>query len=556
MLAKIGHFEILELVGRGAMGAVYRAVDPLIGRSVAIKLIRLIGYHDGEEAAFLKDRLFKEAKAAGGLSHPGIVTIYQVGTQDDQAFIAMEYIDGVTLESRLDSGKSIDDALFSRVLVEMAAALDYAHQRGIVHRDIKPANIMLTAGGAVKITDFGIAKTLLGRTVTQAGMILGTPFYMSPEQVQGQPLDGRSDQFALAVIAYQMLTGRRPFDGQEVTSICYQIVHAEPASPADLNPNLRPEVARVLKRALEKNPANRFPTCAEFAAGLVSACEQAAARPRAEASHRSNNTTAILPESLPARPAAAPKFSPPASNISPAAAKQPLFRKYMFQFGAMAGTLAAAALIGGAALLVRPRAIDQLQAVQSMPRAPLSATISQAPPVPTPAASRAAAENPEKAASVMHLEKKDQNRKPARFTMAQADVSRRAVADRPAFRPGGRIIWTGHAPKGTLLTIEGAQASTGRVYGRLPGAPVDVRVFPAEDAAGGLTVFTSEEQYATPVRQATAAGQALISWDPRHVMDVTVWEQPGPGNAWGKLVLRVNSGQLTACMIEWKETRR
>src|SRR5690242_16405566 len=336
MLAKIGHFEILELVGRGAMGAVYRAVDPLIGRSVAIKLIRLIGYNDGEEAAFLKDRLFKEAKAAGGLSHPGIVTIYQVGTQDDQAFIAMEYIDGATLESRLDSDPRIDDALFSRVLVEMAAALDYAHQRGIVHRDIKPANIMLTAGGAVKITDFGIAKTLLGRTVTQSGMILGTPFYMSPEQVQGQALDGRSDQFALAVIAYQMLTGRRPFDGKEVTSVCYQIVHAERASPADLNPNLRPEVARVLKRALEKNPANRFPTCAEFAAALVSAREQAAG-PAAEPVRRSNSTTVILPESLPARPAAAPKSSPPPSNISPAAARQPLFKKRVFQFGVMAG---------------------------------------------------------------------------------------------------------------------------------------------------------------------------------------------------------------------------
>jgi serine/threonine-protein kinase len=243
-MAKIGHFELLELVGRGAMGTVYRAVDPIIGRLVAIKVIRLVGYNDGEEAAFLKERLFKEARVAGSLSHPGIVTVHQLGTQDDQAYIVMEYIDGSTLESRLDSRKLADPSLRSRVLLEVAAALDYAHQRSVVHRDIKPANIMITAAGTVKITDFGIAKTLLGHTVTKTGMIRGTPFYMSPEQVRGAALDGRSDQFALAVIAYQMLAGRRPFEGDHVTSICYQIVHSEPPSVADLQPGVPPAVAR------------------------------------------------------------------------------------------------------------------------------------------------------------------------------------------------------------------------------------------------------------------------------------------------------------------------
>src|SRR5262249_44673276 len=152
---------------------------------------------------------------------------------DEQAYIAMEFVDGPTLEAHMASERASDEALRSRILLESASALDYAHQRGIVHRDIKPANLMLTGpesgrAGAVKITDLGIAKTLLGHTMTKTGVVLGTPYYMSPEQIQGKELDGRSDQFALGVMAYQMLTGRKPFQGEHVTSICYQIVHADP----------------------------------------------------------------------------------------------------------------------------------------------------------------------------------------------------------------------------------------------------------------------------------------------------------------------------------------
>lgn len=246
----------------------------------------------------------------------------------------------------------------------------------------------------------------------------------------------------------------------------------------------------------------------------------------------------------------------PQWSLSCSAAKQPLFRKRVFQFGVTAGTVAAAVLIGGAALWVRSRAVDQLPARQSMPRAPISATVGQAARVRPPAVSPAAPGDSGNAALVKHLEKTEQNGKRARPSVARAAGFRRDVTGRPAFTPGGRIMWTGRAIQGTLLTIEGTQASTGRVYGQLPGGPVEVRVFPAEDAAGNLTVFTAEEKYATPVKQATAAGPALISWDPRHVMDVTVWEQPGPGNGWSKLVLRVNRGQLTACMIEWKEKPR
>lgn len=473
-MAKIGHFEILELVGRGSMGAVYRAVDPVIGRLVAIKVIRLFGYNDGEEAAYLKERLFQEARAAGGLSHPGIVTVHQLGTQDDQAYIVMEYIDGPTLESRLTEGTPAVPELRSRVLLEVAAALDYAHQRGVVHRDIKPLNIMLTAGGAVKITDFGIAKTLLGRTVTQTGMVLGTPFYMSPEQVQGRPLDGRSDQFALAVMAYQLLTGTKPFKGDHVTSICYQIVHTEPPSLADLSPSVPDAVARVLHRGLEKDPAKRFPTCSEFAAALIDACAQ----------------------NPPQCDAAEPVASNPAMLVqTPPSPSKPLpSRKWMApRFGAVVGTLATIALLAGGTSVLSSRFSDR-----SVPR----------------------------------------------HGGDQQGIAARVPEE-------GRIIWTGQARRGALLRIENGTASTGKVYGTFPGVPVEVRVSPAEHTLRRLNVYTSEERYATPVRETTPAGPAIFSWDPRHMTDLTLWELPSPANHWGGVVLRVNTGQLTACIIEW-----
>ena len=476
-MAKIGHFEILELVGRGAMGAVYRAVDPIIGRIVAIKVIRLVGYNDGDEAAFLKERLFKEARAAGSLSHPGIVTVHQLGTQDDQAYIVMEYIDGSTLESRMAAGKSAEPEFWRRVLLEVAAALDYAHARGVVHRDIKPANIMLTAGGNVKITDFGIAKTLLGHTVTKTGMILGTPFYMSPEQVRGAALDGRSDQFALAVIAYQMLAGRRPFEGDQVTSICYQIVHAEPPSVADVQPGLPAGVARVLKRGLDKDPAKRFTSCTEFAAQLIRACD-----------------------------AGTRKAAPSVTQAPVVAAAKAPQRSRAF-LAALTGGLAAIALIVGGTWLFRDRRAPDVVTIPP-PRAVVADPMSLAPTGPAP--------------------------------------------ETPAEK-SGRIIWTGQARRGALLRIDGGAASAGSVFGRFPGGPVEIRVYPAERSMRTLTVFTSDAKYASPVRASTAAGVALFSWDPRHLTDVTLWESPGPGNNWRRCVLRVNSGVLTASVIEWKK---
>lgn len=268
---RIGRYKIVRELGRGAMGVVYHAIDPNIGRPVAIKTIQFGPTRTPEELERMRDRLFREARSAGILSHPGIVTIYDVDQQDDLAFIAMEFVDGPTLEQLLSDGLLPAERMFS-VLGQTAVALDYAHSKGIVHRDIKPANIMLTADGTCKITDFGIAKITSSEQLTRTGAIVGTPHYMSPEQIQGQTVDGRSDQFSLAVIAYEMLTGEKPYTGEHLTTVVYKIVAEEPAPPRRLNPSLTPAIEGALRKGLAKRPDHRYKNCQEFAAGIESAC--------------------------------------------------------------------------------------------------------------------------------------------------------------------------------------------------------------------------------------------------------------------------------------------
>jgi len=254
------------------MGVVYHAIDPNIGRPVAIKTIRLGDAGKPEEQNRLRERLLREARSAGMLSHPGIVTIYDVEQQGDLAYIAMEYVDGPTLDHVLsENGPLAPDRMFS-ILGQTAAALDYAHQKGIVHRDIKPANIMIAADGAAKITDFGIAKITASDQLTVTGTIVGTPHYMSPEQVQGLAVDGRSDQFSLAVIAYEMLTGEKPYSGEHLTTVVFKIVAEEPVSPHRLNPTLSGAIENALRKGLSKKPEGRYRTCQEFTESLEKAC--------------------------------------------------------------------------------------------------------------------------------------------------------------------------------------------------------------------------------------------------------------------------------------------
>src|ERR1035437_10355032 len=269
---RIGRYKIVRELGRGAMGVVYHAIDPNIRRPVAIKTIHFGGERNPEEQNRLRERLFREARSAGILSHLGIVTVYDVEQQGERAYIAMEYVDGPTLDQVLSEAQPISPERMFSILGQTAVALDYAHQKGIVHRDIKPANIMIARDGTAKITDFGIAKITASDQLTMTGNIVGTPHYMSPEQVQGQPVDGRSDQFSLAVIAFEMLTGEKPYSGEHLTTVVYKIVAEEPAAPHRLNPTLGGAIESVLRKSLSKKPDARYPTCQEFAGSLEKAC--------------------------------------------------------------------------------------------------------------------------------------------------------------------------------------------------------------------------------------------------------------------------------------------
>jgi serine/threonine-protein kinase len=259
---KIGRYQVLGEIGRGAMGVVYRAQDPAIGRVIAIKTIRLADLTDEGERDRLRDRLFREAQSAGILSHPNIVTIYDIAEENGMAFIFMEFVEGAPLEKLLTDGAPDNEAVLG-ILRQTAGALDYAHKKGIVHRDIKPANIMVHEDGQAKITDFGVAK-INSQQMTQSGTLMGTPNYMPPEQVQGLPVDGRSDQFSLGVVAYEVLTGEKPFTGEYLPTLLYKIVREDAAAVQLLNPTLDPQVDAVLRKAMAKNPENRYLTCAQF----------------------------------------------------------------------------------------------------------------------------------------------------------------------------------------------------------------------------------------------------------------------------------------------------
>ena len=256
----IGRYQIEAELGKGAMGVVYRATDPNIGRTVALKTLR-VDVHGIENDEMTK-RFQAEARNAGVLSHPNIVTIYDAQEIEGTFYIAMEFIEGQTLQELLKNGtlpipKMID------IVRQVCAGLDYAHARGIVHRDIKPANIMIQADGTVKIMDFGIAKGQ-GSGMTSTGQVLGTPNYMSPEQVKGKPLDGRSDLFSLGVVIYEMLTGARPFVGDNVTTIIYKIVNEQPAAPVDVNNTVHPGLNAAVMKALSKNREERYQSGADL----------------------------------------------------------------------------------------------------------------------------------------------------------------------------------------------------------------------------------------------------------------------------------------------------
>jgi serine/threonine protein kinase len=297
---QLGRYEILAELGRGSMGAVFRARDPKIDRIVAIKTIAVPGA-DSSSMQKYRQRFFREAQAAGRLSHPGIVTIYDVDEDGATStpFIVMECADGQTLyDFVLESpGGRLPAATALELLEQVAVALHYAHTAGIVHRDIKPTNIIVTPEGRTKITDFGIAKISLTEA-TIPGQVLGTPAYMSPEQINGKPVDGRSDLFSVGVIAYWLLTGSKPFNGNTMTEICAQVAAKEPQPASKASLGLGAEYDYVLSRALAKDPAQRYQTGKEFAADLQDL--RSGAKPRSMARARTQtpgemDATVLLP---------------------------------------------------------------------------------------------------------------------------------------------------------------------------------------------------------------------------------------------------------------------
>ncbi len=261
----IGRYQILDELGRGAMGVVHRGYDPLIGRTVALKMM-LIGL-GGPEAKTLRERLYREAAAAGALSHPNIVTIFDIVESGGATAVAMEFIEGTDLATIIGQRGPLPLDTALDLFEQMCAGLDYAGSRGVVHRDIKPANILITGDGRVKVTDFGVARLALS-TLTQAGTVLGSPSYMSPEQVRGNPVDGRSDLFSAAVVFYEMITRERPFGGDDVATTMYRIAHEPPTPPGQFNSLVSPEITAVIERALQKNPDDRYQRGAELIVDL------------------------------------------------------------------------------------------------------------------------------------------------------------------------------------------------------------------------------------------------------------------------------------------------
>jgi serine/threonine protein kinase len=271
----LGRYEIVAELGKGAMGVVYRANDPMLSRTVAIKTV--IMSNDPQEMAEYEARFTQEAKAAGGLNHPNIVTIYDIGRSGNVAFMAMEFLDGAELRALMKPGAPVPAPRAVEIAAQVAEGLAYAHQHGVVHRDVKPANIMILSSGLAKITDFGIARMRTAEVKTQTGVVLGSPRYMSPEQVAGKRAEPRSDIFSLGVILYEMLTGKPAFTGEDVTSVMYQILNVMPPSPSTVNPFVPAVLDFVVAKALAKTADDRYQDAAELARDLRESSKQVAA---------------------------------------------------------------------------------------------------------------------------------------------------------------------------------------------------------------------------------------------------------------------------------------
>lgn len=397
--SRIGRFEISGVLGSGAMGTVFLAHDPQIDRPVAVKTLRSEP-EAGPLAREIETRFLKEARLAGRLQHPNIVTIYEAGEDRGTFYIAMEYVDGEPLTRLLSREEPLSVPERIEIVRQVALALQHAHERGVLHRDVKPGNILRTRDGRVKVADFGIGKLLSGAgDMTRTGQMIGSPAYMSPEQIRGEKLDGRSDFFSLGVVLYELLTGKRPFPGDSITTLVYQILHTEPRDPRTIRSELPPSTRDVFSRLLAKSPDNRPASAAEFTREL--------SRIEADAAEQERTIAFAVPaaavESPHPRPPAAPSAGPvpatgevpqtgsappPAPATSTERPGKPAVAGYLF--GAAVLLLAAAALVAIRRSSARagagapPASIPAATAVAA-PTAPPAASLAEV-AVPTPEA--------------------------------------------------------------------------------------------------------------------------------------------------------------------------
>ena len=266
-LPSLGRYEVIDVLGEGAMGTVYKGKDPAIGRMVALKTIRLDKLADSSEIEELRERLMREAKAAGNLSHPNIVTIYDVGHEGDLQYIAMEFLEGYTLEQIIRRQLELNFRIAAKIVFQVCSALSYAHRNNIIHRDIKPANIMVLDNFHVSVMDFGIAH-FESSNLTQTGIAMGTPNYISPEQLKGEPVTSSSDIFSLGVVFYEILTGKKPFVGENISNLILKITTEDPPPPSSVEAKIPPMLDLIVKKALSKNPYDRYQSADEMAKAM------------------------------------------------------------------------------------------------------------------------------------------------------------------------------------------------------------------------------------------------------------------------------------------------